>query len=349
MAFTCSGGQPKNRDQITAIDLGGRSTKAVHLNRKADGLALQAFTIVDAPIFEKTLSPELLGEHLKAVNQALGNRSKQIVIVVGIADALLRQAELTVFPVEDMRLMLKYNSKNYLQQDLPDYIFDCQVISAEAPKPGAAQKCKVLVGGAKKQYLADLQAGAKLAGLVAASVAPSQIGVINAFELAQPEAFANDVVALVDLGFKNSSICILNKGEIGLNRVVGLGGDKLTQSLAEILSISYAEAEGIKVGLPEDVQAAMQSLLMPLGRELRASIDFFEHQADKTVSQVFMSGSASRSNFIVETLQGELMVQCKTWNPTSFLKIELSPQQVSEIEQAAPLLTIAVGGAISVL
>ena len=44
------------------------------------------------------------------------------------------------------------------------------------------------------------------------------------------------------------------------------------------MNISYAEAEGIKVGMPGEVQAALESQVQPLGRELRASLDFFEHQ-----------------------------------------------------------------------
>jgi type IV pilus assembly protein PilM len=101
------------------------------------------------------------------------------------------------------------------------------------------------------------------------------------------------------------------------------------------------------VGLPEEVQMIMQSLLMPLGRELRASIDFFEHQQDKTVSQVFISGGSARSPFIIETLQSELMVPCKSWNPVGFLNLALSPQQMGEIEQVAPQLAVATGAALA--
>jgi type IV pilus assembly protein PilM len=353
MAFAFLGKQSKRLDQIVAVDLGTRSTKAVHLQRKGETFAMSGFTIQDAPIFEKTISPELLTEHLKAITQALPGRPKHAVLVIGIADSLLRHAELPPVPVNDMRLMLKYGSKNYLQQDYPDHIFDVEILP---PPPGttaaevkSGQKLRVLVGAAKKQLLDGLQSAMKGAGLIAAAITPSQIGAANAFEMAYPEVFSQEVVALVDLGFKNSSICILNKGELSLNRVVGIGGDKLTQSLSEALSVSYAEAEGIKVGLPDEVQAAMQSLLMPLGRELRASIDFFEHQKDKTVSQILISGGSARSSFIVESLQSELMVPCKSWNPVEKLTLELPPQMMAEVEQAGPQLTIAIGGALSAL
>ncbi len=65
--------------------------------------------------------------------------------------------------------------------------------------------------------------------------------------MSQPESFAKETIALVDLGFKTSSISILAEGELCLSRSVELGGDRLTSGLAEAMNITYAEAEGIKV------------------------------------------------------------------------------------------------------
>ena len=71
-----------------------------------------------------------------------------------------------------------------------------------------------------------------------------------------------------------------------MSRVLNVGGDRLTAGLAEAMNISYAEAEGIKVGMPAEVQTHLEPVLATLGRELRASIDFFEHQQDKSISRV---------------------------------------------------------------
>jgi Tfp pilus assembly PilM family ATPase len=114
------------------------------------------------------------------------------------------------------------------------------------------------------------------------------------------------------------------------------------------MGISYAEAEGIKVGMPAEVEAHLQPLLSPLGRELRASIDFFEHQHDQHVENVYISGGAARSDYIREQLQNELMVTCETWNPARELNLEeLPPEQASELEKLASQLTVAVGAASS--
>ena len=206
-----------------------------------------------------------------------------------------------------------------------------------------------MVGGIKRERLNVLQAAVRGAGLVADQVIPGVLGPSNAFDPAEPELFSAESTALVDVGFKHTTITIVDGGEIVLNRVVGIGGDRLTNGLSEALKISYLEAENIKLGMPTEVQAELEPLIQPLGRELRASLDFYEHQQDKTIAHVFLSGGTARSEFILQALQNELMVQCKTWNPAKNLQLALSPEQMGEFERIAPQLTVAIGAATAAL
>jgi len=355
MALPFLNGTAKRRDQLISIDLGGRTTKAVHLQRKGDRFALSAYALLDAPIYERNLSADLLGEHLKSVCQALDTKTRSLSLAVGVNDSIVRHADFPQMPVSDMRQVLKNNSKNYLQQDLPGHVFDCFVIPpragekfADKTKLGSnAAKFKVLVAGARKQLIEEIQNAVRTTGLMADNIVPGLIGPVNAFEVTMPEVFAKEVIALVDVGFRNTTICVVQEGELVLSRVVNIGGDRLTNGLAESLGISYAEAEGIKVGMPMEVQSNLEALVTPLGRELRASIDFFEHQQDKTVGAVYISGGSARSEFIVQMLQTELMVECKPWNPVSSLEAVLAPQQAAEIDHVAPQLTVAIGAGLA--
>ncbi len=344
----------KLRNQMISVDLGSRTTKAVLLERRGEVLALSRYALLDAPIFEKTLSTELLSEHLKAVCEALEAKTKLVTLAIGVNDAIVRPVELPQIPVDEMRLVLKNNTRGYLQQDLPNRVFDCHIIltkslphSADAGGTFAIPKLKVLVAGAKKELMEDFQTAIRDAGLVPDHVVPGLLGPVNAFEMAMPEAFANDSIALVDIGFKNSSICILHQGELVLSRVVAIGGDKLTAGLAEVMNISYAEAEGIKIGMAPEIQSTLETQVLPLGRELRALLDFFEHQQDRPVTHVYMSGGSARSELIVQMLHSELMVDCKAWNPTTFLQLALPGQQAVEIEHVASQLTVAIGTALA--
>jgi len=350
----------RKRDQIVAVDLGSRITKAVHVQRRGQAFVLSEYAMVDAPIYEKTLSAELLTEHLKAVSHALQCKPKTVSLTVGVSDAMVRTVEMPAMPVDDMRMVLKHNSRNYLQQDLTNFLYDCHVLSngvpngvqgkpAAAKGPASAQKQRVLVAGARKQIVHDFTEGAKNAGLVVDQIVPGLVGPVNAFEKAMPEVFANQVVGLVDIGFRNSAICILDRGELVLSRVVAIGGDRLTSDLCDSMKISYAEAEGIKLGMPGEVQSHLDMTLIPLGRELRASIDFFEHQHDRAVSQIYVTGGTARSEFLVERLQQELMVECKVLNPVKFLQLEVGKEKEPEVAQVAPQLATALGTALAAL
>jgi len=344
----------KKHGQMMSVDLGSRMTKAILLERRGDVFALTRYALLDAPIFEKSFSPDVLAEHLKAVSEALESKTKLVTLAIGVNDAVVRPVELPQIPVDEMRQVLKNNTRSYFQQDLPNRVFDCHITlpkispqPAETGKTTATLKLNVLAAGARKDLIDDFQTAIRGAGLIPDYIVPGMIGPVNAFEMAMPEIFTKDSVALVDIGFKNSSVCILHQGELVLNRVVGIGGDRMTAGLAEAMNISYAEAEGIKIGMPSEVQSALEGQVLPLGRELRASLDFFEHQQDRPVSRVYVSGGSARSEFILQLLHGELVAECEAWNPTTFLQLALPGQQAVEIDHVAPQLTVAIGAAMA--
>jgi type IV pilus assembly protein PilM len=344
----------KNRDQVFAVDLGSRTTKAVLLERRDNAFSLTRFTVQDAPIYDKAMPQGLLTEHLRAIMDNIQPKTRQVTLAIGAGDSVLRSTEMPLMPVDEMRQMLKFNSKTHLQQDLRDYIFDCYIVPPRAqkqlePSKAGVAKYKVWVGGARRELLTTLESSVRAAGLTPSQITLSLLGPVNALEFSQPEAFNKDVVALVDMGFKSTAISILADGELCLSRSVELGGDRLTTGLAEAMSITYAEAEGIKVGMPQEVEAHLQPLVAPLGRELRASIDFFEHQREKTVSKVLITGGAARSEFLVQMLQAELGVACKAWFPTEGMKLSLGSQQMTEIEQVSSVLAVAIGSAAMVI
>src|SRR4051812_35961111 len=118
----------KRRDEVIAIDLGGRHTKAVHVQNKGDRLTLAGYTIQDSPSEQSSFSVEVLAEHLKSVTRALGDSTKSVVISLGVTDTMVRRAELPPKAPAEMRQLLKFNSKSYLQQDFPDHVFDCSAV-----------------------------------------------------------------------------------------------------------------------------------------------------------------------------------------------------------------------------
>src|ERR1041385_898 len=100
----------KRRDEVIAIDLGGRHTKAVHVRNKGDQLSLVNYAMQDSPAEQSSFSVEVLAEHLKTVTAALGESPKSVVLALGVAESVVRRAEIPPMPVDDMRQLLKFNA-----------------------------------------------------------------------------------------------------------------------------------------------------------------------------------------------------------------------------------------------
>lgn len=353
MALPLLGSRARRVDQLVAIDLGTHSTKAVHLQRKGEQFSIHGYAVQEVDAKEPGLSADKVAGRVGRIVQGFGSRCRQVALALGAGDSILRLADLPMVPISDMRTMLKFNAKSYLQQDLTDYTYDCYILppragaKAEMPKPG--QKTRVLVGGAKEKLVLELAQAVRAMGMSVEAVVPGLVGPINAFELAQAEILRKEAVALVDLGFRHSTISLLTEGDLVLTRVVAIGGERVTSGIAEALGIDVAEAESIKMGLAHEVQSVVEGVLSPLGRELRASIDYFEHQQDRTVGQVYVSGAAASSDYVLDLLKAELMVPCVSWNPTMALTLALPAQQLAEVEQVASRLTVAIGTALAVL
>src|SRR6187401_366758 len=125
MGLPFNSSHAKKRDQVIAIDLGACTTKAVLLQRRGDGIGFLNYAVLNTPQAEKAIPVEALTEHFKEVSRALGNRTKYVTLALSVQDTVFKHVDVPLMPLPDVRLMLKLNSKTYLQQDPPDHVFDC--------------------------------------------------------------------------------------------------------------------------------------------------------------------------------------------------------------------------------
>lgn len=321
-----------------------------------------------APADEK---PEvILSEHLKKVVEGLGTKSTEVVIAVGLSENLLRTVELPSMTKDQARQMLALSGRNHLQQELADYEIDCHFLGAapnegpsstsrgstlgfeeEDESQGATKKRqtreRVLVGAGRKIMVEHLLTAAKSAGLRANRITFTQTSLANALHLSRKDTIAQEVVAVLDLGFKASTISILVEGKLLLTRAVNAGADQMTRDLAEVMSVNYAAAESVKVLMPEKVEPKLKTLLSALTTEFRSAIDFFEEKESKAVSKIFLAGGPARSNFIIDALQAELGRPCERLSLDAFIDPVLPATRLEQFSKDAPQLAAAIGAAIT--
>jgi hypothetical protein len=269
--------------------------------------------------------------------------------------------------------MVKLSPKTYLQQDFPDYLFDCHGRPAASaldsrPTSGATEdtafrtragvvedttfrsrrKSRALVCGAKSMLVEDLKEASRQAGLLLQSVTVSQIGLVNAFKYLPVDSHG-DVVALLDIGFHHSTINIVSRGDLMLTRIVNLGAERFAEAVTEVASGDIGDSSQGDGPLSENIQNKLQNLIIQLVKEVDASIGFFVSQQEVTVNQVYVSGGSARSQFIVQTLEVELGLPCEAWNPTRALLLDLPEKQKQEIGFDSAQLAVAIGAGLGSL
>src|SRR5262245_20937085 len=99
MALPFLNGAAKKRDQLLSIDLAVRTIDAVQLQRTGSGFVLSGYTMLDAPIYERNLSADLLSEHIKGVCEALDAKTRAVSLAIGVSDSIVRHADLPQMPV----------------------------------------------------------------------------------------------------------------------------------------------------------------------------------------------------------------------------------------------------------
>jgi len=206
---------------------------------------------------------------------------------------------------------------------------------------------RVLVGAAPKPLVRQLQAAAAAASLNLRQLTFSQTSLANAVGLALPESPANEAVALVDIGFRTSTVSILFQGQLYVTRTVEMGAEFITKSLAENLGVNYAAAEVVARLMPEKVEPKLRKLVSSLSQELRAVIDFFEAQEGKPIAKIYVAGGTARSQLILDSMQHELGHACERLDPRTFMDVSLPPPKAATLEKDAPQLSAAIGAAVT--
>jgi type IV pilus assembly protein PilM len=347
------GRRNRRREEIIGIDLGTKTTKAVLVQRKGEVYTLLNYVLVEAPSAEKAFSRSVWADHVRKVGKALGSATRRVVLAMGPASTIFSQAELPAAAPSDLRKIIKLSPKNYLQQDLPDHVFDCYVTAGD-DRDGAARarrKARVLVAAARRPLIEDLVDGAWDAGYTVERITLSQVATADAFAAANPEEAPNETVAFLDIGFRHSTISILYRGRLSLVRVVNIGAEQLADVMhqASTHGPGMAQEDDENPGL-DALQMSVQKAIRGLAKEVDASVGFFLSQYDVPVHQVYVSGGSARSHLILQTLELELGVPCRAWNPALALKHEGAvASRGGDLEYEAPQLTVAVGAALGLL
>jgi type IV pilus assembly protein PilM len=96
-------------------------------------------------------------------------------------------------------------------------------------------------------------------------------------------------------------------------------------------------------GDAERVAESLGGVIEDICHDINISVDYFENQYDKKVEEVFITGGASNTPGLQETLERTVQKPVNRWNPTQHLELDLPRDSAQELQDYPAQAAIALG------
>jgi type IV pilus assembly protein PilM len=342
-----------NAKSIVGLDVGSSSVKAVELSRKGKG---DNFELAHLGIAQVAPEAIVQGAFLnssaitEAIREAIENakiKSKNVAAAVSGHSVIVKKVSLPMMTRDELDEQIRWEAEQYIPFDVNEVNLDFQILDSVEDEG----HMEVLLVAAKKDLIDDYVQVITEAGLNPVAIDVAAFAVENAFE-GNYDAQSQDTIALVNIGAQVVNINIISGGVPCFTRDITTAGNQYTEEIQKALSISFDEAERIKLGgvgtdgqdvVPQEVEQAMQSVTETVIGEISRSLDFFAAtSADSRIEKVYLAGGAARVSGLLAAFQERTGLTVEMLNP--FERMLPSSKFESEyLDEVAPGLAVGMG------
>ncbi len=340
---------------LFGLDIGSSSVKAVEVRTSPKGFELLHLGVAQLP-HEAIVQGAFLnaGAIADAIREAVGTakiRSTNVAVAVSGHSVIVKKISLPVMTREELEESIRWEAEQYIPFDVNEVNLDFQILNAGAVEG----QMDVLLVAAKKDLIDDYVNVLSEAGLTASVIDVAGFAVSNSWA-ANVDVGPDDVVAIANIGAQSTNINVLAGGVPAFTRDISIGGNAYTEEIQKALSITFDEAERIKLGgsreedsqdvVPQEVEQAMRNVSDSVIGEISRSLDFFTAtSADSRISRVFLAGGSSKVSGLDKRFEEKTGITVERLNPLG----RMLPSSIYESElvtDMAPFLGVGVGLAL---
>lgn len=332
------------RRDILGIDLGYHNVKVVQVTTGRGGSRVKKFVMAPTG-FKPQMDPATLGSEWARILQNLLEEHdlKPTFSATAIPGRYVFVKQLRVPAISGERLerIIAYEAKQLIPFPLEQLLRDYHVF------PSTPAEHEVTLIAIKRDTVDDRVEILEEAGVRPDVIDVGPICLFNAFH--NIEAAQDEVVALVDIGASTTDIVIQQGHVLKFPRSAPVGGNSLTNAIANAMSMDFDQAEELKIssggvspeaGGGQELEDILSAQLdKGIATEIRRSFDFFIAQPDGlAVNRVLLCGGTSRLKGIAEFLEDRLGVPVEIGNAVegSGLQLDSSvPEGVGDIAAVA--------------
>ena len=343
----------KKKD-VVALDIGSSSIKLVEISESKRGYNLTNFgmaelhpeTIVDGAIMDTAA----VVDAIQSLVTGLKIKVRDVVTSVSGNAVRIQKITLPTMSQDELEESIQWEAEQYIPFDISDVNIDFQIL--DTLDDGSGQM-EVILAAAKKDIINEYVAVISEAGLNVAIVDVDSFALENMYDV-NYQFDTGDVIALVNIGASLTNINIIKNGISAFTRDISSGGNQYTEELQKRFSISYDEAESLKLGkggkdLPRDevIKVINQVSGEIVSAEIQKTIDYFLSQGTSdSVNKIYLSGGTSKTSGLSKTIQDKSGITTELVNPFANIDFNEKLFDAAYIQDIAPFGAIGVGLAI---
>lgn len=344
------------------LDIGTSGVRAAELSFGKGEITLEKFGQVALPEGAvrdgEVVNPDVVAAAIKQLWAHTKFSSKKVVIGVANQKVIVRQVDLPWMPADELKKSLAYQVQDFVPMPVDQAVLDFHPLEDITADNGTRALRGLLVAASRDMVNASLEAVQK-AGLSPVMVDLTSFAVIRSLADADQLGMGAQVEALVDVGARVTNIVVHQGGVPRFVRILLMGGQDVTDAVAERMGVPQEQAEALKqqlglgaAGDGMDVQAAtrvVEAVTASFVDEIRGSLDYYlASSGSAPISRLVVTGGGARLGGLAQRLQVTTRVPVEVGTPMNSLQIGrtgLSPEQIAFVE---PLAAVPVGLALGV-
>jgi len=342
------------RKDVIGLDIGSSSIKLIEVSESKHGYNLTNFgmamlhpeTIVDGAIMDNSA----VVDAIRSLVMGLKVKTRDVVTSVSGNAVRIQKITLPTMTRDELEESIMWEAEQYIPFDISDVHIDFMIL--DSLDDGSGQM-EVMLAAAKKDIVNEYITVVSEAGLNVVIMDVDVFAIENMYDI-NYQFDTGDVIALVNIGASLTNINIIKNGVSAFTRDISSGGNQYTEELQKRFSISYDEAEALKLGKggkdisrDEVTKVVNQISGDVISTEIQKTIDFFLSQGTThTISKVYLSGGTSKTQGLTKIIQDKSGITTELVNP--FANIEFNDKlfDVNYIRDIAPFSAVGVGLAL---
>lgn len=325
------------------IDIGTSSIKVVQLKRQQqeEKNFLETYGVVNVALRADPKGGfdaiKETAEILKKLVEKANVTTRKVVASLPNNIVFVTMIEMPEMSDKELKAAIEWEARRYVPLPLEEVTLSWSVL--RNPAAGAEQKVKVLLTAVPTSVIDNYLKMFKMASLEPVALEIEALALIRSLAGSR-----KDSLLIIDIGARNTSLNLVDKGFLRVSRNILVGGETITSGIAEGLRISEARAEQFKkdLGLTATSQQIPQAIRPPLDtikNETSQLINIFEASGG-AIQEIIFTGSGARLPGLTQYFS-ELGPKTAMGDPLKF--ISFNPAIQASLRQVSLSLSVAVG------